>query len=136
MSHNNIAKIKIEDIKVYNSKNDEITYKVFSNLSDNVRHTSINLCNKIAELVGDGITSVTLNSSVAEGVSLKQFLYSENGGYFNREENKEVTAVVFADGKFHSSYSRPGRPSTLDIEEIGKKTKSVPTYFFRSVIVD
>jgi hypothetical protein len=110
--------MKIEDLKVYDPKQDGLDFQSYSKEYDSL--FAINM--KKAYDFNDSLYQKIQNSKVESGVTLDKFL----DDFFANQDN--IVAVVFVDGKLYSQLDRTSYKK-LNLDEIAKETGSIPFAF-------
>lgn len=85
---------------------------------------------KLEYCVSDALYEKVKRSEVTQGVTLQDYLYNYEGGFF---ASQPCTAVVFIDGKFEGQYIDE---SKIDRVALAQRTNSIPFIFGRPVELD
>ena len=109
--------MNIEAILVYDPATDGLDFAAYEALRNNNPDAAFDLNYSLLYRV--------LNSRVGNR-TLKEFLFDDDNGYFSANPN--TVAVVFANGRGHSQYTREGY-KTLDLDALGRNTGAIPFAF-------
>ncbi|MEK6825917.1 MAG: hypothetical protein AABY00_03970 [Nanoarchaeota archaeon] len=113
--------LPIEQIRVYDPKTHRHTNETPPSLTDTEAH-----------LLRELIYRRVFDTEVERGVTLKDYLFGEEG-YFKR--NPMIMQVIFVNGKFHSAQDQD-QYYTTNIDVLAAQTRSIPLFFARPLTVD
>ncbi len=112
----------IADIVVYDPMSDGIDWEIYQKRYWEAHARSV----EEAYAINDGLYDKVSASLVGKGLTLEEFMVGK-GGYLTHD--KEGTAVVFVNGRFHSEYHGVEMYS-VDLEKLGKEMNAIPFEFF------
>jgi hypothetical protein len=116
-----VMDIFIPDIRVYDPRLGEVDLKNYRKIKD---YLSRYYNRNTPSIFESGLTEKVLDSNIEKGITLRDFLFGEEG-YFKKDPRKKI--LIFIDGVFHSM-------SDLDdveekIDKLAETKNSIPFAF-------